>query len=145
MQAPVIGRRGTLLWRIAVVAFLPLLSFAGCNKSPTTAGGSLPEKGAMGGWLDGVTAEVIGGWAWDGNKPDSPVEVDIFDGDKKLATVVADVFREDLLKEKIGNGKHGFTYPTPGSLKDGKTHTIRARIAGTDTELTGSPKTFKSR
>jgi hypothetical protein len=126
------------------MAFVPLLCFVGCNKSPTTEGGPAPEVEGMGGTLDLANADGIAGWAWDSSKPDSPVEVDIFDGDKKLTTVPAGEFREDLLKENIGNGKHAFTYVPPDSLKDGKPHSIRARIAGTDTELDGSPMTFKS-
>ena len=146
MHARVTGRRGTLLWRFAFVAFLPLLCFAGCNKgpttqeSPTTEGGSAPGGGPMGGSLDAVTADVIAGWAWDKSQPDTPIKVDIIDGDKKLTTVLADEFRQDLLDAKAGNGKHAFNYPTPESLKDGKPHTIRAKITGTDKELTGSPK-----
>jgi hypothetical protein len=97
------------------------------------------------GHLDIVGGEEIAGWAWDPKKPDTPVKVDVYDGDTLLATVVADQFREDLLKEKIGNGKHGFSIATPAKLKDGKGHTIRVLISGTKTELNDSPKTFKSK
>ena len=148
MQAPVSGRRGTLLW-IAFGALLPLLCLAGCNKAPTTPaeGGDdsgQAEEGETSGHLELVTSDVIAGWAWDGSKPDVPVKVDIFDGEKKLTTVVADEFRQDLLGAKIGNGKHSFNYATPESLKDGKSHTIRAKIAGTDQELTNSPMPLKA-
>jgi hypothetical protein len=74
--------------------------------------------------------EVIVGWAWDLKKPDTAVKVDIYDGDTKLATVTADQFRQDLADAKIGNGKHGLSYPTPARLKDGKAHTIRVKVAG---------------
>jgi hypothetical protein len=128
------------------VAFLALLLLAGCNKSPTTQGGEgegdgneVPAEGS----LDLATEEVIAGWAWDTTKPDTPIKVDLFDGDKKLDTVLADQFREDLVPEKKGNGKHGFNYTTPDSLKDGKSHTIRAKVNGTNIELSGSPKTLK--
>jgi hypothetical protein len=149
MRAIVSGRRGTLLWRFAFVAFLPLLCFVGCNQSPTTQGGPTqeedsPEEDSIGGALDLVNADVICGWAFDSSQPDTPIKVDIFDGDKKLTTILANELRDDLVKENYGNGKHAFTYATPDSLKDGKTHTIRARIAETDKELQLSPKTFKS-
>jgi hypothetical protein len=134
------------LWQFAFMAFLPLLCFVGCNKSPTTQESLGPDEEAMVGGFDVVDANFISGWAWDSRKPDTPIEVDIFDGDKKLTTIRADVFREDLVKEDhIGNGKHAFNYATPQSLKDGKSHTIRVRITGTDKELEDSPKTFKSR
>jgi hypothetical protein len=132
------------LWRFAFVAFVPLFCFAGCNKSPATQGGPAPEAGSTGGALDLVNADFICGWAFDSSQPDTPIKVDIFDGDKKLTTVLADELRDDLVKEKYGNGNHAFTYATPDSLKDGKSHTIQARIAGTVKELEGSPKTFKS-
>jgi hypothetical protein len=143
MHAPVSGSSGTSLWRFALVVCLPLLCFVGCNKSPTTQGGPAPEEGAMGGSLDGVSAEGIAGWAWDSSQPDTPIKVDIFDGDKKVTTVTADEFRQDLLDAKIGNGKHGFTYAIPDSLKDGKSHSIQAKISGTNQELDGSPKPLK--
>jgi hypothetical protein len=94
--------------------------------------------------LDGINDEAIWGWVWDSSQPDTVFTVDIFDGDQKLATVVADVYREDLVNAKTGNnGKHSFKYPTPKSLKDGKSHIIRARIAGTDKELVSTLKPFK--
>jgi hypothetical protein len=127
------------------MAFLPLLCIVGCNRSPTTQEGSAPEEETVGGALDGVTAEVIAGWAFDSSQPDTPIKVDIFDGDKKLTTVLADELRPDLVKEKYGNGKHAYNYPTPKSLKDGESHTIHVKITGTDKEVEGSPKTFKSR
>jgi hypothetical protein len=143
MHATVFGRSGTPLWRFALVVFLPLL-FVSCNKSPTTPEGPAPEEGTFEGSLDKVSAEEIGGWAWDSSQPDVPIKVDIFDGNKKLETVVADIFRGDLVKEKKGNGKHGFSYAPPDSLKDGKSHTIRAKVSGTNQELSSSPMPLKA-
>jgi hypothetical protein len=142
MQALVSGRGGTPWWRFALVAFLALLGFVGCNRNPTTPDGPAVGEAAEG-HLDGITAETIWGWAWDPDKPDSPIDVEFFDGETKLDTVTADKFREDLLKQKIGNGQHGFSFATPQSLKDGKSHTIRAKFAGADKELIGSLKPFK--
>jgi hypothetical protein len=113
--------------------------------APTFGGGTDPTSGTsvVEGTLDWVTAESIDGWAWDSAKPDMPIDVDIYDGDKKLATVVADQFREDLVQAKIGNGKHSFSLPTPAGLKDGQPHSIRAKAAGTNTELFSSPRVLK--
>ena len=115
MRASVSGR-GLLLWRFVFVAFLALLLLAGCNKSPSTQGGGGGDgdgdEVAAEGSLDLVNEEVIAGWAWDTAKPDAPIKVDLFDGDKKLDTVLADQFREDLVPEKKGNGKHEFNYTT---------------------------------
>jgi hypothetical protein len=119
-------------------------ALAKIDTAPGGGGAAKPAEETVGGALDGVSAEGISGWAWDSKRPDSPIKVDIFDGDAKVATVTADEFREDLLKAKIGNGKHGFGYPTPARLKDGKSHTIRVTVAGTDKELDGSPQTLRS-
>jgi hypothetical protein len=101
-----------------------------------------PETGE--GVLEDVSGDGISGWAWDSKQPDRPIRVDIFDGDTKLATVLACAFREDLLQAQIGSGRHAFGYAIPAGLKDGKSHPIRVTIAGTDKELTGSPKVLVS-
>jgi len=90
-------------------------------------------------------AEMIGGWAWDSSRPDVPVHVEIYDGEEKIATVPADEFRQDLADAGIGNGKHGFFYATPASLKDPAAHTLSAKIAGTGIHLTNSPMEFRWR
>jgi hypothetical protein len=113
------------------------------DKAADGADSDQPAEGIEGS-LDQALASGIAGWAWDRKRPDSPINVDIYDGDVKLATVQADLFRDDLLKEKIGNGKHGFNYPMPDRLKDGKSHKIRATASGTKKDLDLSPKTFKS-
>jgi hypothetical protein len=92
------------------------------------------------GELDAADATVISGWAWDPHRPNSPMRVDLYDGNTLLATVPADVFRPDLLREGKGNGIHSFKFPTPAALKDGQAHRIGARVSGTNRELGGSPK-----
>jgi hypothetical protein len=96
------------------------------------------------GVLELADGEVIVGWAWDPKKPDTPVKVDIYDGDTKLATVTANDFRKDLADAQIGNGKHGFSYPTPARLKNGKAHAIHVKVSGTKKEVDGSPQEFKA-
>jgi hypothetical protein len=90
-----------------------------------------------------TNGEKITGWAWDQSQPDTPIQVDIYDGDTLLATVLADRFRADLKKAGMGNGKHGFLYPVPERLKDGKAHSIRIRFSGTSIDLKGTPKTLE--
>jgi hypothetical protein len=128
--------------RLTVVILLPLVIIMGCKQSPATEPDTGPDEDALAGGLDVVTGEQIGGWAWDSTQPNTPIKVEIFDGDKKVETVLADQPREDLMKD-YGNGKHSFNIATPDSLKDGKSHTIRAKVQGTDHELEGSPKTLK--
>ena len=56
----------------------------------------------------------------------------------------ADLLRDDL-RGKKGDGRYGFSVPTPAALKDGRPHTIRAFFAGTTTELHESPKTLTAK
>jgi hypothetical protein len=82
----------------------------------------------------------MAGWAWDKNDPDSPINVDIYDGNTLLATVTANLFRQDLVNASKGKGNYGFAYTPPTSLRDGQTHSIQAKVSGTNFDLYGSPK-----
>jgi membrane protein involved in D-alanine export len=94
--------------------------------------------------LEGVhgatTCTQIVGWAWDSQRPDVPIDLDIYDNDVLLATVPAEEFRSGLRANGKGNGKHGFTYPIPAKLKDGRTHSLRVRISRTNIDLMGTPQ-----
>jgi hypothetical protein len=94
------------------------------------------------GHLDHADCDKITGWAWNCEKPDTAIEIELFDGEKQFAIVTADQYRHDLTQGGMGNGRHAFSYPTPASLKDGKPHTIRAVCAQTDVELQKSPRTL---
>jgi len=95
-----------------------------------------------GGFLERVGCERIDGWAWDGQQPDTPVAVEIYDGATLLVTVTADRLRSDLVEARKGNGRHSFVVETPPSLKDGRTHEIHAKIAELGFELEKSPQTL---
>jgi hypothetical protein len=92
------------------------------------------------GMLEAAECLVVNGWAWDPGVPHEAIAVDIYDGDRRLATVPAYWFRWDLADAAIGTGRHAYFYMPPADLKDGRTHMIRARRSGSGIELTGSPK-----
>jgi hypothetical protein len=92
------------------------------------------------GYLDGADCNQIWGWAWDRNNPNTPVNVDIYDGSTYLATVSANIFRQDLLNAGKGNGYHAFSYSIPASLKDGRTHSLSVRFSGSSNNLGSSPR-----
>lgn len=71
----------------------------------------------------------------------SPVTIEIDADGASVGTAVADLYREDLARAQIGTGWHCFILPTPRSVKDGRAHTIGAKIKGGQ-ELHLSPKTF---
>ena len=94
------------------------------------------------GSFDKLEVESLGGWAWDVARPNEPIKVEIYDGATLLAAVTADGFRLDLQNAGKGNGKHAFNYALPQSLRDGQSHSISVKYAGTSSELPGSPKTL---
>lgn len=87
------------------------------------------------GQLEAADCNTVAGWV---NPPGqtSAATVEILDGETLLGRVSADSFRSDL----AGSGRAGFFYSIPGRLKDGRPHSIRVRLAGSETELAGSPK-----
>src|SRR6266498_1172563 len=92
------------------------------------------------GYLDNAGCTTIDGWAWDNTQPNTSVSVDVYDGTNKiLFAVPADQLRPDLVG-RYGNGRHGFSIPTPQSLRDGQQHTVWVKIAGPDHNLSFSPK-----
>jgi hypothetical protein len=50
------------------------------------------------------------------------------------------MFRPDLSDAGKGNGYHAFEFPVLDSLKDGESHGIKVKVAGTDFDLTSTPK-----
>jgi hypothetical protein len=92
------------------------------------------------GYHDIVNCNAILAWAWDKNRPDDPVKLDIYDGNLLIDTVTADGFRQDLLDLGKGNGKHGMYFAVPPKMKDGKKHIITIKFAGTTVELSNGPK-----
>jgi hypothetical protein len=87
---------------------------------------------------------TISGWAWDGNTPNTSIFVDVIFDNNPFVSIraPANQFRQDLLDAGYGNGNHGFSFPTPASLKNGQPHTVRIVFAGTTTNLTNTPKTI---
>lgn len=68
------------------------------------------------GYLDAANCDFVGGWA---NGP-----VDIYDGNKLIAKLSANLKRSDV-------GKHAFSISTPTQLVDGQSHYVNVRHAGT--------------
>jgi RHS repeat-associated protein len=90
------------------------------------------------GSFDEADCTWLAAWAWDGSQPNSSINVDIYDGTTLIATVLASTFRQDLLNAGLGNGNHGFWYPTPPSLKTGTAHSVTLKVGGTSTVVGGT-------
>jgi membrane protein involved in D-alanine export len=87
------------------------------------------------GAVERADCEEISGWVWDKHKPDAEMSVDLYDGKQYFITVAANEFRQDLADAGYGNGRHAFRIVTPPQLKDGRSHVIYVRVAGTRTNL----------
>lgn len=112
-------------------------------KKASESRASAPKQCAIyEGYLDSADCHLITGWAWDVNKPDAPVDVEIYDGDALLDTASANIYRPDLKRVGKGNGKHCFRFAVPDSIKDGKPRLIRAKIAESDYHLYATPKEY---
>ncbi|WP_229311795.1 putative Ig domain-containing protein [Larkinella rosea] len=96
--------------------------------------------GNFDGFVYGIDCETFRGWAWDRDKVNTVITVDILDGANVIATIPAGDFRQDLLNAGKGNGKHAFSFPIPASLKDGRPHQLTARVAGSNFQLKNPPK-----
>jgi hypothetical protein len=106
------------------------------------SGDAAASAGRFEGSFDKLEVGTLGGWAWDGSQPNTPIKVEIYDGSTLLATVIAEGFREDLKAAGKGDGRHAFNYALPQNLRNGQPHTISIKYAGTKSDLPGSPKTL---
>lgn len=112
------------------------VSPSGSDLSGSPKSLSCPKPG---GNLDGVTCNLISGWAWDPTLPNSAINIDILDGSTVVATILANQYRGDLYGAGLGNGYHAFYYVPGSNLLNGVTHSIRARISATLIDLYPTP------
>lgn len=113
----------------------------GCSSSQNDLDSSVRTgNGTYEGYLDRVDSAYISGWAYDKSNPDTPLVVEICDGDVLLVRVKAATFRLDLLASGKGGGKHSFNVPVPVWMKDGKPRLIHVKVAASGFDLGNSPQ-----
>lgn len=103
------------------------------------APGAEVAPGPLEGNLDGLDGNTIIGWAFDPKHPDSPVTLEVLDGDGLVARLTANRFRGDLEAACIGDGRHGFELPLSRALSPLIRHELRVRRVADGRELAGSP------
>src|SRR5262249_18076569 len=119
------------------------VKFAGTTINLSSSPRTLNCPAVYQGYHDSADCNSIIGWAWDSNRPNTPINVNIYDGAALLAgNVPANQFRQDLLDAGKGNGYHGFGYQVPCTLPNVQNHTITVKFAGTSTNLTSPPRSF---
>ncbi|WP_051622196.1 Hint domain-containing protein [Acidocella facilis] len=96
-------------------------------------------QGAVQGVLDEATRHLVRGWAWMKDQPQESLELEIFNHETRIGSVLANQFRADLAEAGIGNGWHGFSFTLPRPLPAGQAHLISVRAAGCGTLLSGAP------
>jgi membrane protein involved in D-alanine export len=105
----------------------------------------LPGPGHYAAEIEQVDCNEISGWAWDKHKPNAQVYIELWDGEQRLMTFSANQFRQDLADAGYGKGRHAFHLPTPLQFKDGHSHLVHFRIAGTRSDLTNTPSVIVCR
>src|SRR5579862_4886503 len=65
------------------------------------------------GYVESHLGAHISGWAWDSERPELRVALEIYRDNTLLCRLTAENFRQDLKDAGIGDGGHGFSYNDP--------------------------------
>jgi hypothetical protein len=98
---------------------------------PATFGGPASSC-ALQGKLESASCAEVRGWAWDPMFPKTPTSVEVLVDGVYKQTIPANIFRQDLVAAGRGDGRHGFSWPVPAALKNGKRHNVTVRFAESD-------------
>jgi Glycosyl transferase family 2 len=109
------------------------------TSSPPADDGRTPAHPPVRGFLEQATPTRVSGWAAREDGDGDPLTVELWDGGRPIATVVADRPREDLERHGIAGGRAGFVVRTPPQLLDGRPHWIWATVRDSGVALTRSP------
>ena len=91
------------------------------------------------GFIDSIENGILRGWAYNQDSQGS-AEIEIKVNLKKVATIVANQFREDLKQNNIGDGHCGFEFEIGPYLQREVTNRIEVCFADSEYPLQGSPK-----
>ncbi|HVB18614.1 MAG TPA: hypothetical protein VNF04_18960, partial [Stellaceae bacterium] len=94
---------------------------------------------ALRGYVDEASADRIKGWVWNPRQPQARIELELLDGEARLARVVANQYRSDLRDAGIGDGRYAFVIPLGEALLPQARHVLHLRWTETGAELTGAP------
>ena len=132
-------------YRVPLMALLP----PGTSAALTLRIGGLPvpapsltvAAATLGivGCLDVANPARVEGWAVNLAEPKRRVSLDVIVGTDIVATIVADGKREDIRQGGLGDGRCGFGVDLPDPVDPRARKRLGVRLAGTHTELFGSP------
>jgi SAM-dependent methyltransferase len=89
---------------------------------------------AIQGFLDIRREDLISGWAWDSDRPETRLAVEIQVDGKPLARVTAEQHREDLENSGVGDGTYAWEY-RPAPPIDLTAAKVSVLVAGTQISL----------
>ena len=81
------------------------------------------------GAIDAIAGNCIHGWALDRNHLDQKLAVEICLDNEPVGTVRADVFRDQLKQDGVGDGAYGFTVELAEPLPEEEHHRISATVS----------------
>lgn len=93
--------------------------------------------------LDRVQGPNIKGWACVEHDISVKPWIEILIDQESIGVVQAITYREDLSKAGISDGNVAFSLPIPNKYFDGQSHSVEARLVGSEKNLHGCPKAFK--
>ena len=91
------------------------------------------------GRLERADGDAVAGWARDLGDPDRPVELELVLDDVPIGRFVANVWRDDLAANQVGDGRFGFFIRVPGGLRRFTTRRLAVRRALDGEILNGGP------
>jgi GT2 family glycosyltransferase len=89
-----------------------------------------------------VYGTTVTGWVWDPRAPQALATVEFMINGAVVHHTCANFYREDIKKAGFGSGYAGFSTVLPIDITK-HTFELRARLAGTDWELDGSPRNLQ--
>lgn len=103
------------------------------------AGVPAPPSEPLGGYLDWADWRHISGWAYNPDCPAQSLWLHAVIDDAPPLRFLANLFRQDLLKDGIGTGRYGFYLRFPTPLDARQSHTVVVSRASDGALLTRSP------
>lgn len=96
---------------------------------------ALPPDAEVVGYVEGLSREMIQGWAVAPAFPDHPVELALYLNDRPVAYTKTRAYRKDVQKIHGGTGFNGFSFELPANLAVGDDVTLEVRPIGAQGEL----------
>jgi hypothetical protein len=87
------------------------------------------------GYIDLFNQHTVAGWAANVRTPTVPVSVDVYIDDRFQATLLSDVFRQDLKEAGYGDGRKGFTLALPPARSSSPGRIAKLFVAGSNQVL----------